>query len=95
MTAAPVQLYAVQFKDEAPAIGSGLRFVFVKQGHKWVYLLSPYALRTCRVRRQVWDKMHPVEITDPDTIGRVRKVLAENPRRAPTRLAQQALGDGT
>jgi len=92
MGAAPVHLYSVQFKDEAPAIGSGFRFVFVKQGHKWVYFLSPYTMRACKVRREVWDALGAVEVTAPDALARAREALQSGHHRDHTRLEQQALG---
>jgi hypothetical protein len=32
--------YTLMLKDEAPRLGSGLRIVYVKEGHKWAHLTS-------------------------------------------------------
>ena len=96
MTAAPTTLFTILFKDEAPVIGSGFRFVFAKRGHKWVYLLSPYTMRACKIRRAVWDGLKAVENTDPDTIARAQEALRAKVQWAqqePTLLQRQALGE--
>ena len=90
MTTAPVHLFSVQLQDEAPAIGCGYRFVFVKQGRKLVYLLSPYTMRACKIERGVWDALGAVEITAPDALARARQVLQQSARPA-TNLEKQAL----
>ena len=94
MTTAPVLLFSVMLKDEAPAIGCGYRFVFVKRGRKWVYLLSPFIMRACKVRREGWDGLGAGKVTDPDTIKRTRQALRRN-HREPTRLERQAMGGKT
>ncbi len=91
MTAAPVNLFTVQLQDEAPVIGSGFRFVFVKHGRKWVYLLSPYTMQACKLRRSVWERLAPEAVTDPDTVNRARQALAWHPKPL-TRFAAQAAG---
>lgn len=46
------------FDDEAPAIGSGLRLVFVERiGPKWVRVRCPFTLRCARLKRPVWDRL--------------------------------------
>ncbi len=91
MTPAPVNLFTVQLQDEAPAIGSGYRFLFVKHGRKWVYLLSPYTMQACKLRRSVWERLAPAAVTDPATIHRARQALASQPRLL-THLAARAVG---
>lgn len=91
MTTAPVHLFSIMLKDEAPAIGSGFRFVFVKHGRKWVYLLSPYTMRACKVRQEVWGALTPVRVTAPDALARAREALQKS-HREPTHLERQALG---
>lgn len=50
----------VQFNDEAPAIGSGTRMVFVtSSGPSWVSMINVYSLRTARVKRRQWEDMRP------------------------------------
>ena len=93
MTAAPVLLFSVMLKDEAPAIGCGYRFVFVKRGRKWVYLLSPWTMRACKVTRRVWDALAPVEAA-PEALARARQALLDS-HREPTRLERQAIGGKT
>lgn len=98
MTAAPVRFLSVHLKDEAPAIGSGLRFVFVKQGRKWVYLLSPYTMRACKMRRGTWEALGAAEVTDPEALTRARlalKAVCRSNLREPTRLERQAIKGGT
>lgn len=102
MTTAPVHLFTVQLQDEAPAIGCGFRFVFVKQGRKWVYLLSPYTMRACKIERGVWDELRAVEITAPDVLRRARQALQQGRsvqqgvwRREHTHLERQALEGGS
>lgn len=87
-------LLTAHFKDEAPVIGSGFRFVYVKLGRKWVYLLDPYTARTCRVSVEKWAKIRTHEVP-PDPALRVAAALANSVARAerqPTRLEARALG---
>ncbi len=89
-------LLTAHFKDEAPAIGSGFRFVYVKRGRKWVYLLDPYTTRTCRVPVEKWAKIHTHEVP-PMAAARVAKALSNSVARAerqPTRLEERAIGGG-
>ncbi len=93
---APSRLFTVTLADQAPAIGTGMRFVFVKEGRKWVYLLSPFTMRTARLRWPVWEALKPLLIDDPLTRARVRKAVEKNIHKAnrePTRLEQRALGE--
>lgn len=94
MTPAPVTLFSVQLQDQAPAIGSGFRFIFVKCGRKWVYLLSPFTMNACKLRRSVWEALAPVPITDPETITRARAALTAHTQPL-TRLALAAAGGAT
>ena len=46
------ELMKLQLWDEAPRIGSGLRFVYVKTGWKWVYLREHgFNINTTRIRK--------------------------------------------
>jgi len=46
------------FDDEAPAIGAGLRLVFVERlGRKWVRVRCPFTLRAARLERATWDRL--------------------------------------
>ncbi len=90
------RLFTVTLADQAPAIGCGMRFVFVKEGRKWVYLLAPFTMRTARLSWPVWKGLRPLLIDDVDTRARVRKAVEQNLRNAgrePTRLEQRALGE--
>jgi hypothetical protein len=56
--------YAMMFRDEAPRIGCGLRWVYVKEGRKWVHLTSHYGdpydvSRRTRVRMRMskWNEL--------------------------------------
>ncbi|MDP2619894.1 MAG: hypothetical protein Q8P46_06910 [Hyphomicrobiales bacterium] len=55
--------YRVHLNDEAPAIGSGRRTVYVESiGPKYVRLRCPYTFATARLARGVWDKeLRPIE----------------------------------
>lgn len=96
MTTAPSRLFTVTLADQAPAIGTGMRFVFVKEGRKWVYLFSPFTMRTARLRWPAWEALKPVLIDDDETRARVRKAVENNLQHAgrpATRLERQALGE--
>ena len=93
---ARLPLYRVQFQDEAPPIGSGFRFVFVKEGRKWVYLLCPNTVKTCRLRMEKWRTLKPTEITGrmhTRVCWRLRRKLKRLNRNA-TRLERRAIGIG-
>lgn len=93
---APARLFTVTLQDEAPAIGCGMRFLFAKEGRKWVYLLSPFTLRAARLSWPTWEGLKPLLINDPETRARVQAAVENNLRiaaRPATRLEQQALED--
>ncbi len=77
-------------------MGSGLRFLFVKEGRKWVYLLNPFTLRTARLRWAAWSACKPLLIDDEETRARVSasvKRNLEHSGKPPTLLQRQALGE--
>ncbi len=45
---APTNLYRVHLQDELPAIGSGHRWVFAREGHKWAFVLDPFTVTTMK-----------------------------------------------
>ncbi len=92
----PVSAFRVQFADEAPAIGSGARFVFARRGRKWVYLLCPYTMRATRLRRWKWEAMRVEPIEDRAVVARMNDFLrrrVEASDRTPTILEQQVMGE--
>ncbi len=92
----PARLFTAMLQDEAPSMGSGLRFIFVKEGRKWVYLLNPFTMRTARLKWAVWEKCKPLLVDDEQTRARVIASVKRNLERsgaAPTLLQQQALGE--
>ena len=50
----PTILYKVQLEDEIPAIGSGTRWVFAREGRKWALVLCPFTANTVRLPIDVW-----------------------------------------
>lgn len=88
----PLQCFNIMFKDEAPAIGSGMRFVFAKFGRKWVYLLSPYSLKSCRISLKTWTDLKVTAITNRAVTERVRRELASRLHKEATRLQTLAIG---
>lgn len=87
------ELYTVHFQDEAPAIGSGFRFVLAREGRKWVHLLDPYTLRGARLRLHLWRLLRPVRISNEAVLERVQAVLNRAVLRAeaPSAAAQAAI----
>ncbi len=51
---APTVLYRVHLEDEIPAVGSGHRWVFAREGRKWAFVLCPFTANTVRVRIATW-----------------------------------------
>ncbi len=51
---APTLLYRVQLEDEMPAIGSGWRWVYAREGHKWAFILCPFTINTVRIPLSKW-----------------------------------------
>ena len=93
---APTQLHRLFFQDEAPQMGSGLRFVLAKRGRKWVYLLSPYTAKSCRLLTTVWDRISVnTRIDDDALLKRINAHLQtaiHHANREPTALEKRALG---
>lgn len=96
---APALPFRVLFKDEAPAMGSGLRFVFARIGRKWVYLLCPYTLKACKLRLWKWKTLGAEPIVDPATnlrlIDAARLAVTRDARGVPgtTRFQRQVIGE--
>ncbi len=51
---AMTEMFKVHLQDELPAIGSGHRWVFAREGKKWVFVLCPFTVTTTKVRMGVW-----------------------------------------
>lgn len=96
MTNIQSRLFTVTLADQAPSIGSGIRFVFLKEGRKWVYLLNPFTMRTARLKWATWEGLKPLLINDDETRARVIRSVKANLAHAgrnPTRLERQAIGE--
>ena len=82
----------IKLRDEIPAIGSGLRYVFAHIGHKWVTLIYPPNARTVRIRRRLWDDLAPSAVpARPQTLARTLRHAIAVAARNPTRLERIAL----
>lgn len=74
----------LHFNDECPSIGSGIRFVTVRRGKKWVYLKPRAGGRWSKMRLDVFDVLFATSkaaakraMKADDSINReVRKLLA-------------------
>lgn len=53
MPATP-RLLRAYFEDQARPIGSGWRWVFAKEGHRWVTILDPWNRYTVRIPMRRW-----------------------------------------
>jgi hypothetical protein len=51
----------IQFEDEAPKIGSGLRIVNIKIGRKWAYLTDVANGRRQKITLDTLEKLKPME----------------------------------
>ena len=92
-----MQFYQVQFGDDAPVIGSGLRYVFAVEGPVWTQLLTP-RLESARVPRSKWEGLRKIEIElegDQHRRRYLRKIMRKNrqwrPRTAVVKRAEQAV----
>ncbi len=88
---APTNLYRVQLQDELPAIGSGHRWVFAREGTKWAFILDPFTVTTAKVRIAAWRGIKRERVPHSTYIinhMRHRLVLLN---RAPTAFERTAL----
>ena len=53
------QRFSIHLQDEVPNLGSGLRVVVALVGHKGVRARNELAPQFTRVKRAVWDTLHP------------------------------------
>ncbi len=89
---AKTELFRLQLQDELPAIGSGHRWVFVREGRKWVFILCPFTVTTTKVRVGVWRglKHGPPLIRSPYIIKHMKRTLVLL-GRSPTAFEKSAL----
>jgi len=58
--------YKVWLQDEAPKIGSGIRWLFAFEGRKWTYLLA-FNLDQQRLSTKAWERVRKEEASyDPE-----------------------------
>ena len=86
-----MRYYEVQFQDEAPSIGSGLRYALAIEGRKWVTLVTP-TLATARLSVAQWRALRPREIELTPAVRReLRRTMSEWRRyRSRTRIVKRA-----
>ena len=90
-----VRYFQVQLEDQAPSIGSGVRWVLAVEGRRWVQMVTP-TLQTGRVSTAEWPQLEPQEIALTADVRRsIKKTMREwrryRPRTALVERAEQAV----
>ncbi len=88
---APTELYRVQLQDELPAIGSGLRWVYAREGHKWAFVLCPFTVTTVKMRIEAWRAVKRERVARSTYITNYMKQRLVSLNRAPTAFERTAL----
>ncbi len=91
---APTNLYRVHLQDELPAIGSGHRWVYAREGTKWAFILDPFTVTTVKVRIAVWRGIKRERIPHSAHIINHMKQRLVSLNRAPTAFERTALAVG-
>ncbi len=89
--AAPTQLYRVHLQDEIPAIGSGMRWIYVREGTKWAFILCPFTANTVRLPIATWRGIKADLWGAGDFIREFLRGRLRSMEREPTAFEQSAL----
>lgn len=84
-------LYQVQLEDEMPVIGSGWRFVFAREGTKWVFVLDPFSINTVKLSLSKWKGVKKTLWEDGTYIRNYLHERLEKLGRTPTVFEMSAL----
>ena len=94
-TTSNMRYFKIHLEDQAPAIGSGLRWVLALEGRRWVQIISP-TLQTARISVSEWLRLNPEEIEMTAEVRRaLRRTMHEwrryRPRTAMVKRAEQSV----
>ncbi len=90
-TAAPTLLYRLHLEDELPTIGSGHRWVYAREGHKWVFVLCPFTANTVRTPIARWRSIKQEPWAKGDFIREYLRGRLKSLGREPTAFELSAL----
>ncbi len=91
---AKTEMFKVQLQDELPTIGSGHRWVFAREGRKWVFVLDPFTITTTKVRVERWRAVKKEQITCSSHILQYMRQRLDACERPTTAFEKSALAIG-
>ncbi len=84
-------LYRAHFNDECPAIGAGWRFIWVKEGRKWAYLVYAPTALTVRMKLATFEGLHADACSPSSHLIELLAARIVALGREPTRLETEIL----
>ncbi len=86
------KFYKVHLQDELPAIGSGHRLVFAREGRKWVFILYPFDVTTVKMKLAAWERVKREEVDCTEYVINHMEKRLRLMKRLPTAFEKSVLG---